>query len=36
MAKYAGITTWQVRQIWEAVDLKPYRIQTFKIRNDQE
>jgi transposase len=34
MAKYAGITTWQVRQIWEAADLKPHRIQTFKISND--
>ena len=34
MAKYAGVTTWQVRQIWEAADLKPHRIQTFKISND--
>jgi len=34
MAKYAGITTWQVRQIWDAADLKPHRIQTFKISND--
>jgi transposase len=34
MAKYAGITTWQVRQIWEAANLKPHRIQTFKISND--
>ena len=36
MAKYAGITTWQVRQIWEAADLKPHRIQTFKISNDPQ
>lgn len=36
MAKYAGVTTWQVRQIWEAADLKPHRIQTFKISNDPE
>lgn len=36
MAKYAGITTWQVRQIWEAADLKPYRILTLKISNDPE
>ena len=34
MAKYAGVTTWQVRQIWEAADLKPHRIQNFKISND--
>lgn len=36
MAKYAGVTTWQVRQIWEAADLKPHRLQTFKISNDPE
>lgn len=36
MAKYAGVTTWQVRQIWQAADLKPHRIQTFKISNDPE
>lgn len=36
MAKYAGVTTWQVRQIWEAADLKPHRIRTFKISNDPE
>jgi len=34
MAKYAGVTTWQVRQIWEAADLKPHRIKSFKISND--
>jgi transposase len=34
MAKYAGITTWQVRKIWEASDLKPHRLKTFKISND--
>lgn len=34
MAAYAGITTWQVRQIWKAADLKPHRIKTFKISND--
>lgn len=34
MAKYAGVKTWQVRQIWEAADLNPHRIQTFKISND--
>lgn len=36
MAKYAGVTTWQVRQIWEAANLKPHRIRTFKISNDPE
>jgi transposase len=36
MAKAAGITTWQVRQIWEAADLKPHRLKTFKISNDPE
>jgi transposase len=34
MAKYAGVTTWQVRQIWEAADLKPHRLKSFKISND--
>lgn len=36
MAEYAGISTWQVRQIWQATDLKPHRIKTFKISNDPE
>ena len=36
MAKYAGITAWQVRQIWRAADLKPHRIKTFKISNDPD
>lgn len=36
MAKYAGITQWQVRQIWEAADLKPHRLKTFKISNDPQ
>jgi transposase len=34
MAKAAGITTWQVRQVWNAADLKPHRLKTFKISND--
>ncbi len=34
MAKYAGVTTWQVRQVWAAADLKPHRLKTFKISND--
>ena len=36
MAKYAGVTQWQVRQIWKAADLKPHRIKTFKISNDPD
>ncbi|MDH5561938.1 MAG: IS630 family transposase [Deltaproteobacteria bacterium] len=36
MAKAAGITTWQVQQIWQAADLKPHRLKTFKISNDPE
>jgi len=34
MAKYAAVTTWQVRQVWAASDLKPHRLKTFKISND--
>lgn len=36
MAEYAGVTTWQVRQIWQAADLKPHRLKTFKISNDPD
>jgi len=36
MAKAAGVTTWQVRQIWEQADLKPHRLKTFKISNDPQ
>lgn len=34
MAKYAGVTRWQVQQVWEAANLKPHRIQSFKISQD--
>lgn len=34
MAKAAGITNWQVQQIWSAADLKPHRLKTFKISKD--
>ena len=34
MAEYAQVSTWQVRQIRKAADLKPHRIKTFKISND--
>ena len=36
MAKAAGVTTWQVRQIWESAELKPHRLKTFKISNDPQ
>jgi transposase len=36
MAKYAEVTTWQVRQIWNATDLRPHRLKTFKVSNDPE
>jgi transposase len=36
MAKYAGVTTWQVRQVWKAADLRPHRLKTFKISNDPQ
>ena len=36
MAQYAQISTWQVRQIWDAADLKPHRLKTFKISNDPQ
>jgi len=35
-AKVANITPWQVRQIWQAADLRPHRLQTFKISNDPD
>ena len=34
MAKYARVTTWQVREVWAASDLKPHRLKTLKISND--
>ena len=34
MAKAAGITNWQVQQIWNAANLKPHRLKTFKISKD--
>lgn len=36
MAKYAGVTRWQVQQVWQAADLKPHRIRSFKISQDPE
>ena len=36
MAKHAGISTWQVRQIWKSAGLRPHRLKTFKISNDPD
>jgi len=34
MAAAAGVTNYQVREVWRAADLKPHRLRTFKISND--
>jgi transposase len=34
MAKHAKVSLHQVRQIWQAADLKPHRLKTFKISRD--
>lgn len=36
MVEHAGVTPWQVQQIWQAVDLKPHRLLTFKVSNDPD
>jgi hypothetical protein len=36
MAKHAGLTIWQVLQIWHAAGLKPHRLKIFKFSNDPE
>lgn len=36
MAKCAKLTVWQVQRIWEAADLKPHRLKSFKISNDPQ
>ena len=36
MARYAGVSQWQVRKVWAAADLKPHRIKSFKISNDPQ
>lgn len=36
MAQYAGVTQWQVRQVWAAADLKPHRLRSFKISHDPQ
>ena len=35
-ARYTGVTQWQVRQVWRAGDLKPYRLKTFKLSRDPQ
>jgi transposase len=30
------MTCWQVQQIWQAADLKPHRLKTFKISHDPD
>ena len=34
MARYAGVTQWQVRRVWQAADVKPHRLKTFKLSQD--
>ena len=34
MARYTGVTQWQVRQVWQAADVKPHRLKTFKVSKD--
>jgi transposase len=36
MARHAGVTPYQVRRIWQAADLKPHRLRTFKISKDPQ
>ena len=36
MARYAGVTQWQVRQVWQATDVKPHRLKTFKPSHDPQ
>jgi len=36
MAKYAGVSVHQVRRVWDAANLKPHRIKSFKISTDPQ
>lgn len=36
MAEYAGVSTWQVRQVWQAAELRPHRLKTFKLSTDPQ
>ena len=33
---YAGVTQWQVRQVWQAADVNPHRLKTFKLSRDPQ
>ena len=36
MARYAGVTQWEVRQVWQVADVKPHRLKTFKLSQDRQ
>ena len=36
MARYAGVTPWQVRKVWAAARLKPHRLKSFKLSTDPQ
>jgi len=36
MAEHAGVSQWQVRQIWNAFNIRPHLTKTFKISNDPD
>ena len=36
MARYAGVSQWQVRKVWEAADVKPHRFKTFTLSRDPQ
>ena len=36
MARYARVSQWQVRQVWQAADVKPHRLKTFKLSHDPQ
>ena len=36
MARYAGVTQWQVRQVWRAAGVKPHRLKTFTLSRDPQ
>jgi transposase len=36
MAKHAHVSQWHVAQVWQAADLRPHRLKTFKISRDPQ
>lgn len=36
MAKYAGVSRWQVMQVWRGAEIKPHRLKTFKLSKDPD